>query len=124
MLITWTISTRRLGVIAGLCGLALGLFSAPSGVVAAPPTGPVPSVYQPLSSIAPAPSITGLDRSIGKLTQGSSLGAFSMLVVDPVTEKIIFSDQGDKARIPASVNKVLTAAAALSSLGPNTRLAT
>jgi D-alanyl-D-alanine carboxypeptidase/D-alanyl-D-alanine-endopeptidase (penicillin-binding protein 4) len=47
-----------------------------------------------------------------------------MLVVDPVSEKVIFSDQVDKARIPASVNKVLTAAAALSSLGPNTRLAT
>jgi D-alanyl-D-alanine carboxypeptidase/D-alanyl-D-alanine-endopeptidase (penicillin-binding protein 4) len=47
-----------------------------------------------------------------------------MLVVDPVSEKVIFSDQVDRARIPASVNKVLTAAAALSSLGPNTRLAT
>jgi D-alanyl-D-alanine carboxypeptidase/D-alanyl-D-alanine-endopeptidase (penicillin-binding protein 4) len=41
-----------------------------------------------------------------------------------VSEKAIFSDQVDRARIPASVNKVLTAAAALSSLGPNTRLAT
>jgi D-alanyl-D-alanine carboxypeptidase/D-alanyl-D-alanine-endopeptidase (penicillin-binding protein 4) len=47
-----------------------------------------------------------------------------MLVVDPVSEKVVFSDQVDRARIPASVNKVLTAAAALSSLGPNTRLAT
>lgn len=47
-----------------------------------------------------------------------------MLVVDPVSEKVIFSDQVARARIPASVNKVLTAAAALSSLGPNTRLST
>jgi len=115
---------RRLGVVAGSCGLFLGLISAPTGIVAAPPSGPVPSVYQPLSSSAPAPSTTGLDRSIGKLTQSPSLGKFSMVVVDPVSEKVIFSDQVEKARIPASVNKVLTAAAALSSLGPNTRLAT
>lgn len=115
---------RRLGVAAGSCGLAIGLIAAPIGVVAAPPSGPVPGVYQPLSSSAPAPSITGLDRSIGKLTQSASLGGFSMLVVDPVSEKTIFSDQGNRARIPASVSKVLTAAAALSSLGPTTRLAT
>lgn len=115
---------RRLGVVAGSCGLFLGLICVPTGVVAAPPIGPVPSVYQPLSSSAPTPSTTGLDRSIGKLTKSPSLGKFSMLVIDPVSEKVIFSDQLDKARIPASVNKVLTAAAALSSLGPNTRLAT
>lgn len=115
---------RRLGVAAGSCGLAIGLIAAPIGVVAAPPSGPVPSVYQPLSSSAPAPSVTGLDRSIGKLAQSDSLGGFSMLVVDPVSEKTIFSDRGNRARIPASVSKVLTAAAALSSLGPTTRLAT
>jgi D-alanyl-D-alanine carboxypeptidase/D-alanyl-D-alanine-endopeptidase (penicillin-binding protein 4) len=124
MRIYWTNSVRRLGVVAGSCGLFLGLISASAGVVAAPPTGPVPSVYQPLSNSAPAPSTTGLDRSIGKLTQSASLGKFSMLVVDPVSEKVIFSDQVDKARIPASVSKVLTAAAALSSLGPTSRLAT
>jgi len=47
-----------------------------------------------------------------------------MLVVDPVTEKPVFSDQVNKARIPASVTKILTAAATLSSLGPNSRLST
>jgi D-alanyl-D-alanine carboxypeptidase/D-alanyl-D-alanine-endopeptidase (penicillin-binding protein 4) len=124
MRIYWTDSVRRLVFVAGTCGLFLGLISVPLGVAAAPPTGPVPSVYQPMSSSAPIPSVTGLDRAIGKLTQSASLGRFSMLVVDPVSEKVIFSDQVDRARIPASVNKVLTAAAALSSLGPNTRLAT
>ncbi len=104
--------------------MVVGLLGIPTGVVAAPPSGPVPNVYQPLSSTAPAPSITGLDRSIGKLTQSESLGGFSMVVVDPVSEKTIFNDQVDKARIPASVSKVLTAAAALSSLGPNARLST
>ncbi len=104
--------------------MVVGLLLTPTGAVAAPPSGPVPTVYQPLNSSSPAPSITGLDRSIGKLTQSASLGRFSMIVVDPVSEKTIFNDQVDKARIPASVAKVLTAAAALSSLGPNTRLST
>ena len=120
----WTSSAQRLGVAAGSLGLACGLLVAPASVWAAPPTGPVPSVYEPLSSSAPAPSITGLDRSIGKLTQTASLGEFSMLVVDPVSEKPVFSDQVNKSRTPASVSKLLTAAAALSALGPNTRLAT
>ena len=109
---------------AGSLGLACGLLVAPASVSAAPPTGPIPSVYRPLSSNAPAPSITGLDRSIGRLTRSASLGSFSMLVVDPVSEKPVFSDQVNKARTPASVSKLLTAAAALSALGPDTRLAT
>ncbi len=120
----WTNSARRLGVVAGSFGLALGLLAAPASISAAPPTGPVPSVYRPLSSTAAAPSITGLDRWIGKLTQSASLGGFSMLVVDPVSEKPLFSDQQEKARIPASINKVLTAAAALSALGPTYRMST
>jgi len=120
----WTAPVRGLGVAAGSFALVLGLLSNPALVSAAPPVGPAPSVYRPLSSTAPVPSITGLDRSIGRLTQSANLGGFSMLVVDPVSEKTIFSDQVDKARIPASVNKVLTAAAALSSLGPSTRLTT
>lgn len=124
MHIDWTDYMRRLGVVSGSCCLALGLLTVPVAIEAAPPTGPVPSVYQPLSSSALPPSVTGLDRSIGKLTQSASLGGFSMVVVDPVSEKTIFSDQVGIARVPASVNKVLTAAAALSSLGPNTRLAT
>ena len=124
MQIQWASSAQRLGVAAGLLGLACGLLVAPASVWAAPPAGPVPSVYEPLSSSAPAPSITGLDRAIGKLTQTASLGEFSMLVVDPVSEKPVFSDQVNKSRTPASVSKLLTAAAALSALGPNTRLAT
>lgn len=115
---------RALGIAAGSCGLVVGLLLTTTGAVAAPPSGPVPTVYQPLSSSAPAPSITGLDRSIGRLSQSASLGGFSMIVVDPVSEKTIFSDQVDKKRMPASVSKVLTAAAALSSLGPDTRLST
>ena len=96
---------KRVGIAVGTFSLALGLLAVPLQVLAAPPSGPVPSVYRPLSSTALVPSITGLDRSVGRLTQSPTLGKFSMLVVDPVTEKPVFSDQVNKARIPASVTK-------------------
>lgn len=90
----------------------------------APPTGPIPSVYSPLSSTAPIPTTSGLDKALGSKTDDRALGAFSMLVVDPVTEKTLFDDGADRKRIPASVNKILTAAAALSALGPGYRVST
>ncbi|MCH9831417.1 MAG: D-alanyl-D-alanine carboxypeptidase/D-alanyl-D-alanine-endopeptidase [Actinomycetia bacterium] len=124
MHINGTQMAKRVGIAVGTFSLALGLLAVPLQVLAAPPSGPVPSVYRPLSSTALVPSITGLDRSVGRLTQSPTLGKFSMLVVDPVTEKPVFSDQVNKARIPASVTKILTAAATLSSLGPNSRLST
>ena len=90
----------------------------------APPTGPVPSVYSPLSSTAPIPTSAGLDKAIGSKADDRALGAFSMLVIDPVTEKTLFVEKSDRKRIPASVNKILTAAAALSALGPGYRVTT
>lgn len=91
---------------------------------AAPPNGPVPSVYQPLRTTAPVPTTTGLTKALQGLVSGKSLGKFSMVVVDPVTEQTLFSDTPGKARIPASVTKVMTAAAVLSALGPQYRVVT
>jgi len=89
-----------------------------------PPPGPIPSEYRPLSQKAPIPTPTGVDRAIGRLTQDPTVGALSMLVVDPVTGKELFAEKPTKRRTPASVNKVLTAAAVLSSLGPLYRTTT
>jgi serine-type D-Ala-D-Ala carboxypeptidase/endopeptidase (penicillin-binding protein 4) len=47
-----------------------------------------------------------------------------MTVVDPVSERVIFTDRVNARRVPASVAKVLTAAASLSALGPQYRVTT
>ncbi len=105
---------------------AVMLLSAISAPIshAAPPTGPIPSVYSPLSESAAIPSSRGIDRALGSLPRSQSLGAFSMTVVDPVTERVIFTDRVNSLRVPASVAKVLTAAASLSALGPQYRVTT
>lgn len=98
--------------------------AAPQGAHAAPPTGPIPSVYSPLSQSAPIPSNSGIDRAVGDLADSRAVGAFSMLVIDPVTERTLYTDKSTTRRIPASVTKVLTAAAVLSAFGPQHRVST
>ena len=102
----------------------LSLALPPQSALAAPPTGPVPAVYSPLSQSAVIPTTAGIERAVGKLADSSSVGAFSMLVVDPVTERTLYTDKSDAKRIPASVTKVLTAAAALTAFGPSYRVST
>ncbi len=104
--------------------LALSLVMSPQPAVAAPPTGPIPSVYSPLSQSALIPTTAGIERAVGKLADSPSVGAFSMLVIDPVTERTLYTDKSGAKRIPASVIKVLTAAAALSAFGPSYRVRT
>ncbi len=104
--------------------LAFALLINPQVALAAPPTGPVPPVYSPLSQSAPIPTSTGIDRAVGKLADSPSVGAFSMLVIDPVTERALYTDKSSVKRIPASVIKVLTAAAVLSAFGPSHRVST
>lgn len=104
--------------------LALALVINPQVVLAAPPTGPTPSVYSPLNHSAPIPTTAGIERALGALVDSPSVGAFSMLVIDPVTKRTLFTDKSSTKRIPASVIKVLTAAAVLSTFGPNYRVST
>lgn len=104
--------------------LALALVFNPQVALAAPPTGPTPSVYSPLTQSAPIPTTAGIDRALGALVDSPSVGAFSMLVIDPVTERTLFTNKSSTKRIPASVIKVLTAAAVLSTFGPNYQVST
>lgn len=78
----------------------------------------------PLSQAAPLPDATTLSSDLKKALTFDGEGTFSMYVADASSGTPLFSQDGEKARIPASNLKLLTAAAALKTLGPDTRFAT
>lgn len=86
------------------------------------PSGPAPAVLEPLVPSSPAPSPDAVADQVSALA--GSLGAGSVLVIDPASGQVLFDRQSGAARIPASTAKLATAAAALSVLGPQARLST
>ena len=75
------------------------------------------------SPTAAAPTPEGVRREIGPLAR-RGLGDGSIVVVDPSTRTVLLDQQGARPRIPASTAKLATATAALTVLGPQTRLPT
>lgn len=85
------------------------------------PAGPVLAPAQPAPG--PAPTARGVASEIGALVR-RGLPDGSALVIDPSTDTVLFDRRGDQPRIPASVTKLTTAAAALHVLGAQTRIPT
>lgn len=119
--------------VAGLAfvvGLAmLPLRPAPSGAASAPPGAtPTPSA----TAMAPTPAATPtppplpdpdvLTARLGKVSR-SGLGATGIVVLDASGGSLLAS-RGDRPLVPASTLKILTALAALDSLGPEVRFTT
>jgi len=95
---------------------------APSGAPAAPP-GAVLAALTP--GMGPQPSRAGLGAKLAKLLANPNLGpSVGLSVVDVGTGAEVFSLNGGTPITPASTTKVLTAAAALASLGPDAHLHT
>ncbi|RJK96151.1 D-alanyl-D-alanine carboxypeptidase/D-alanyl-D-alanine-endopeptidase [Vallicoccus soli] len=87
--------------------------------------GTAPPVLGALDAAAPAPGPVGLARALDPLLADPDLGpAVSATVVDAATGRPLFRRSGDVPRIPASVTKVVTAAAVLRALGPDAVLRT
>ncbi|WP_425863926.1 D-alanyl-D-alanine carboxypeptidase/D-alanyl-D-alanine-endopeptidase [Arthrobacter sp. TWP1-1] len=78
----------------------------------------------PLVSTAPLPDAATLATDLKKALTYDAAGTFGMYVADAVTGQAIFSQDGETAKTPASNLKLLTAAAALRTLGTDTRFST
>ncbi|KQX66262.1 D-alanyl-D-alanine carboxypeptidase/D-alanyl-D-alanine-endopeptidase [Angustibacter sp. Root456] len=93
------------------------------------PSDPAPQTAQPvlpaLSDQAPAPSSAGLGRVLGPLLDNPALGPnVSAAVVDARSGELLLGRDVDRGHVPASTTKLLTAAAALTTVGGDTTLAT
>lgn len=129
---------RRLLIAAGVLLLTLGTATAaaltqPSllhrfgltrASVSAPDAVPPALKIGPLAADAPTPSTAGLAAQLDKLAGAKELGTLTGVVLDPATDKTLWSRSPAKALTPGSTGKVLTAAAALLTLEPTARLTT
>jgi D-alanyl-D-alanine carboxypeptidase/D-alanyl-D-alanine-endopeptidase (penicillin-binding protein 4) len=146
----WASVSRQFPLV--LLTLLLVALALPAGMVVAPaftgqglhPQQPAPSVppwqqsprdlslpkaapltdVAPLSDSAPVPLPEALSARLNATLTPDGAGTFSGLVQDAVTGQVLFDRAGADARVPASNLKLLTATAALRSLGPDHRFST
>jgi serine-type D-Ala-D-Ala carboxypeptidase/endopeptidase (penicillin-binding protein 4) len=94
-----------------------------SGSTSGPP--PVGPVLVPVGDQGPVPTRAGLARALDPLLGAATLGHHvGVAVVDVTTGRLLFGLSAADGFAPASTTKLLTAAAALSALGPDRRIAT
>jgi D-alanyl-D-alanine carboxypeptidase/D-alanyl-D-alanine-endopeptidase (penicillin-binding protein 4) len=73
----------------------------------------------------PLPTTTGLRNALAGPLSAPALGPrVAALVADPVTGRVLLSDQGSRPMTPASTTKLATGLAALAVLGQNARFTT
>jgi D-alanyl-D-alanine carboxypeptidase/D-alanyl-D-alanine-endopeptidase (penicillin-binding protein 4) len=78
-----------------------------------------------LAADAPAPDPAVLDAELAPLLGSPALGVVpASVVVDVATGDVLLDRDGDRPAVPASTAKLLTAVAALTTLGPEQTLAT
>ncbi|WP_461188747.1 D-alanyl-D-alanine carboxypeptidase/D-alanyl-D-alanine endopeptidase [Arthrobacter sp. Z4-13] len=78
----------------------------------------------PLDSTAAVPLASGVSAQLEPLLKADGGGSFTGLVQDALTGQVLFDRGGSENRVPASNLKLLTAVAALRSLGPEHRFTT
>lgn len=90
---------------------------------AAPPVPPVPAL-RPLPADAAVPTAAGVADALDGLAEVAALGRLTGTVVDAATGTVLWDRSAERAAVPGSTAKILTAAAALLTLDPTEGLAT
>lgn len=83
-----------------------------------------PQAITPLPGTAPAPSAGGVQAAMAGPMANPDLAAFSGYIVDPVANAVLFDQNADALQSPASTLKIITGAAVLTTLDPQSRLQT
>lgn len=128
-----------------LLSVLLVVLAVPAAVLVAPgflgpeppaPASPAPEWHQAPATLSPAQGLAPLDGSaavplaasvsaqLEPLLKADGGGTFTGLVQDALTGQVLFDRGGSENRVPASNLKLLTAVAALRSLGPEHRFTT
>ncbi|AKN15939.1 D-alanyl-D-alanine carboxypeptidase/D-alanyl-D-alanine endopeptidase [Mycobacterium haemophilum] len=90
-----------------------------------PPRAPtVKPALVPVTETAVAPSVDGLAAVLAAAVADPNLGRFGGRITDAMTAKELWQQQDDMPLVPASTNKILTAAAALLTLDRQARIST
>ncbi len=102
-----------------------GPWQQPPATLSAPAGGPESSAgIRPLNDAAPVPDAAALAARLDATLKTDGAGSFTGVVQDAVTGEVLFDRSADEGRAPASNIKLLTAAAALRTLGPDRRFST
>ncbi|MFB9906206.1 D-alanyl-D-alanine carboxypeptidase/D-alanyl-D-alanine endopeptidase [Allokutzneria oryzae] len=121
-----------------VAGLAVGgVFYGPQalravglgGVVEDPTTAPAPpaqvrAALKPLSAQGPVPSKQGVQNALAGPSGASVLGTLGGTVVDPASGEVLWDKGAATPMTPASTGKLVTSAAALLSIDPQSTLTT
>jgi D-alanyl-D-alanine carboxypeptidase/D-alanyl-D-alanine-endopeptidase (penicillin-binding protein 4) len=92
--------------------------------VADPPPVTQPLAIGALPATATAPSAAGVQAAMAGPMANPDLATFSGYVVDPVAGTVLFDQNADALQSPASTLKIITGAAVLTTLDPQSRLQT
>ena len=121
---TWVVGAVALAAVGGVAGFSIAAHEQLSEITHAPPYE-LQSAPQALEPATPSPiDATSLETALASFADNPDLGTFHGHVTQASSGDVVFDRASDEALTPASVTKVLTASAALLSLGAQDRITT